>query len=1196
MVNKETKRVVGKVLYKESGSKMAEGMGVQHMRKISGNRISKSISSQKNSKKGFTLVELIVVLVILTILTAVAVPVMLGVINHTREKNIKVNADAALKAAQAELTELYNNCSNTLYPRLRTKIMDNSGHTADDGSAFWIWTGKDLKDGQTTSIQENIASYTIVAALYKEKGAYYFYDGNEWNKIADTKTDEATVVENAKNKAGAAGITGSAIARSTLLIWPGFTEKMTDVAYGATHDDEGGYGGDDPAQTITKTLHLIANEQDGDENLVSFKTDGNIERQQIDIEFKFDSNTLQYKSDTWDGSKYTVEEGGETNSYSFNINEDYIFDEWELINGGDETYKATGSGVTSAEKATNAVNQLKTYIFSQTNKSEFTFKANITEIEIEKTAIFKTCNSEELPFGKNNSIEVKFIQKKHHPDNISAENWDKVTAALDNLQPWGLRGWFTSDDYSKDENGIGVTTITAGADKGYSDICSMLFGDGSSEGTLTFTTAMQLQKTANLNIDTRILEKLNKPEVQNPYPESVAVSYTRYLPEDFISDNWNTQIDATLGKEIVSVVPLDASEKPLLREDDKELELKKAIRADVKTIIKTLLYEGRITPVLRVLKGGQVLKKYNNENLTIEAGATSIDVSEITSMSFNAVGGLTYAMFFADFGDWDTSNHLHQYADMVGFQRYTEHIDDPESAGWTDISIGGANDSYKDKYDPSVASYVQEYNPNTVWGKYDTATKIYYWYTEADKVYLNPYSSEMFCDCKKLTNIDFLGMDAGKVCDIEYRDAKKEGIHNSGFLQFFYNTTSLNSLSNFHDFIATANCGTYRNMFRNSAVSNIDNTGMVDVGIINLDGVTPNLSKMFLEKVRTSSTQIKISFSGTPNVVCEFWQVLDSFNSCTSATFDFSMFDVTKGNFEKLLRNRGGGDNDAIDYLKLVFAGDDQVNFKTILHNSTNTEIKKVKHFCLDLSNYNYSNIDFSYLLYGQNVLKTVEINGFDNKVKNTAYMFYDAYNVVASDSLWTSNMNLWNTSGVTNMNYMFYQSNGNYKVDRMSMINQIVNWNVENVKTAIYMFCNFNTTNNTNYEFDFTGWDLKSLEKASHMFDVWSSKSKITLKTGSSLEKLEDANQMLKAMRLSKESLDDFFSKVKIGGFTNMVTKDNQETKDNHIIIGQTDNQKWSRECTTYDNYKVTINMNYDKGTITSIVAPDGTVVYSRP
>ena len=62
---------------------------------------------KKTNNKGFTLVELIVVLVILAILAAILVPALLGYIDKAREKQVTTNAEAAYVAAQALATEYY---------------------------------------------------------------------------------------------------------------------------------------------------------------------------------------------------------------------------------------------------------------------------------------------------------------------------------------------------------------------------------------------------------------------------------------------------------------------------------------------------------------------------------------------------------------------------------------------------------------------------------------------------------------------------------------------------------------------------------------------------------------------------------------------------------------------------------------------------------------------------------------------------------------------------------------------------------------------------------------------------------------------------------------------------------------------------------------------------------------------------------
>ena len=61
----------------------------------------------KSSKKGFTLVELIVVLVILAVLAAMLVPALTGYIKKAREEKEYQTASTIYTAAQAIVTEKY---------------------------------------------------------------------------------------------------------------------------------------------------------------------------------------------------------------------------------------------------------------------------------------------------------------------------------------------------------------------------------------------------------------------------------------------------------------------------------------------------------------------------------------------------------------------------------------------------------------------------------------------------------------------------------------------------------------------------------------------------------------------------------------------------------------------------------------------------------------------------------------------------------------------------------------------------------------------------------------------------------------------------------------------------------------------------------------------------------------------------------
>lgn len=62
---------------------------------------------KKNNKKGFTLVELIVVLVILAILAALLIPALTGYIDKAKEKQVIAETRQAVMAAQTLVDEQY---------------------------------------------------------------------------------------------------------------------------------------------------------------------------------------------------------------------------------------------------------------------------------------------------------------------------------------------------------------------------------------------------------------------------------------------------------------------------------------------------------------------------------------------------------------------------------------------------------------------------------------------------------------------------------------------------------------------------------------------------------------------------------------------------------------------------------------------------------------------------------------------------------------------------------------------------------------------------------------------------------------------------------------------------------------------------------------------------------------------------------
>ena len=62
---------------------------------------------RKKTNKGFTLVELIVVLVILAVLAAILTPALLGYIDEARSRRYFANAKTCFDAAQAMFSRQY---------------------------------------------------------------------------------------------------------------------------------------------------------------------------------------------------------------------------------------------------------------------------------------------------------------------------------------------------------------------------------------------------------------------------------------------------------------------------------------------------------------------------------------------------------------------------------------------------------------------------------------------------------------------------------------------------------------------------------------------------------------------------------------------------------------------------------------------------------------------------------------------------------------------------------------------------------------------------------------------------------------------------------------------------------------------------------------------------------------------------------
>ena len=155
--------------------------------------------NREKSNKGFTLVELIVVLVILAVLAAILTPALLGYIDEARSKKYLANAKTLTDAAQAMFT--YQYAQNDKVP-LGTPVVTGSPQTNGNGDqditgtefakeiiklaglpdgtpyCFMVAVGSNVS-GSNPVVSE-VDKYTIYYAFYVEsKNAkpWYFYDG-----------------------------------------------------------------------------------------------------------------------------------------------------------------------------------------------------------------------------------------------------------------------------------------------------------------------------------------------------------------------------------------------------------------------------------------------------------------------------------------------------------------------------------------------------------------------------------------------------------------------------------------------------------------------------------------------------------------------------------------------------------------------------------------------------------------------------------------------------------------------------------------------------------------------------------------------------------------------------------------------------------------------------------------------------------
>lgn len=133
----------------------------------------------KNNKKGFTLIEIIVVVVILAVLMAVAVPSVLKYIDTAQEAPALTEAHAIVTAAQKKVIEKYS--------QTRNENVD-----LDDNDNQWIEEFVD--EGGKIQGSISVSNKSVTKLLYlASNGLYVLYENQEY-KIVDENELNNTIL------------------------------------------------------------------------------------------------------------------------------------------------------------------------------------------------------------------------------------------------------------------------------------------------------------------------------------------------------------------------------------------------------------------------------------------------------------------------------------------------------------------------------------------------------------------------------------------------------------------------------------------------------------------------------------------------------------------------------------------------------------------------------------------------------------------------------------------------------------------------------------------------------------------------------------------------------------------------------------------------------------------------------------------